>query len=430
MGEHKYFTVNTFLVFLIILISIFWVYSITAELHSTEETYVNLAIETAESYSEAVRDIRDWATRHGGVYVQVTEENTPNPYLNTENREVIIDNDFILTKLNPAYVTRQVSEISDERTGIYFTVVSIEPVNPANMADSWEEHALDSFTREGADKVYEVIKTEAGQLFRYITPIYLVEGCKGCHEEQDRPVGEVRGGISVAFPYEAFEKSRTEQLVRNIIIYTIFYLLFIFFVIFFGKKLVYAEKERQVLFAELEKIAHTDKLTALASRHYFFINLEQEIQRHKRYDSILSLIIIDLNNFKQINDRYGHLIGDEALKLASQIIKDNIRTTDLAGRLGGDEFVIMLPETGIEQAEEIGERLRESFEQAVLIIGEGNQKVDISASLGASNINLLEKDQSIEEVRNQLIAKADKAMYKAKKMAVANGGSCIMISED
>jgi diguanylate cyclase (GGDEF)-like protein/PAS domain S-box-containing protein len=154
---------------------------------------------------------------------------------------------------------------------------------------------------------------------------------------------------------------------------------------------------------EMEKIASTDKLTGIYNRRMLDEILQIEIEVAQRHSSELSLIIIDIDHFKDVNDNYGHLIGDETLKTMSSIIFENIRTSDIFGRYGGEEFLIICTQTNKENAYILAEKLR-------TIVGKYNfNKIGTKTiSLGISRY---EKNDSIES----LFKKADEALYCAKE---------------
>ena len=131
--------------------------------------------------------------------------------------------------------------------------------------------------------------------------------------------------------------------------------------------------------------------------------MQNEIQRAKRYKRPLSLIIFDIDHFKKINDTYGHKVGDEVLKALSKLIKKNIRKIDFAARWGGEEFVILAPETNVEGAKKLAEKLRQAVETYKFpTVGK------VTISLGVAQ---LEPDEKPED----FIVRADMALYKAKE---------------
>lgn len=159
--------------------------------------------------------------------------------------------------------------------------------------------------------------------------------------------------------------------------------------------------------AALIQLARHDPLTGTANRRYFFERAEQEFMRSRRYHAPLSITLIDVDHFKQINDQYGHATGDEVLKLLSQKISTLLRENDLLARIGGEEFAILMPSTGLAGAALMAERLRLAIaEEASPVAG-----LMLHLRFSAGVTQLKAQDQSIEDC----LRRADEAMYKAKQ---------------
>lgn len=168
-----------------------------------------------------------------------------------------------------------------------------------------------------------------------------------------------------------------------------------------------AEAERDILVSKLEHLSRTDDLTGLLNRRALVEKLEDEVRRAKRYRSKLALIICDIDYFKEVNDTYGHDVGDKFLQIVSNLLIKSLRSTDIIGRYGGDEFLVILPETLMEEAKETAERIRLSVENFELQ-GEDKDPVKITVSLGVAEFNI------DKENINDLIKRADNALYMAK----------------
>jgi diguanylate cyclase (GGDEF)-like protein len=153
--------------------------------------------------------------------------------------------------------------------------------------------------------------------------------------------------------------------------------------------------------SELELLATTDDLTRLANRRHFRFELEREIAAARRYRSPLALLLIDLDNFKAINDSYGHNSGDRVLREIALAIQACVRAPDLAARIGGDEFAVLLPQTGRAAAEMLARRLERAIHQALM------DPLTTSASIGISTLQT--------EGTNDLLAEADQLLYQAKR---------------
>jgi diguanylate cyclase (GGDEF)-like protein len=156
--------------------------------------------------------------------------------------------------------------------------------------------------------------------------------------------------------------------------------------------------------AQLWDMAVTDSLTGLYVRRYFMVKLQEELLRAERYTNILSIVMADLDGFKNVNDTYGHDAGDRVLKAIGQFLQQNIRDVDVVARYGGDEFVIMIPEAAQDAAYILSERLRKQFSKLKL-----ENMPPITISLGIATYPL--DGTELED----LIKKADSAMYAAKR---------------
>jgi class 3 adenylate cyclase len=157
---------------------------------------------------------RRWNTEHGGVYVPVSEKTTPNPYLETSNREIADPSGRLLTLINPAYMTRQVHELGEQAYGVHGHITSLNPIRPENAPDSWETRALKAF-EQGIEEVSSIEEVGGEPCMRLMRPLITEEGCMKCHAKQGYKVGDIRGGISVAVPMSpmwALEKSRMMAL--------------------------------------------------------------------------------------------------------------------------------------------------------------------------------------------------------------------------
>jgi diguanylate cyclase (GGDEF)-like protein len=160
--------------------------------------------------------------------------------------------------------------------------------------------------------------------------------------------------------------------------------------------------------AEAERLSLTDDLTKLHNARFLRQYLISEIKRARRYGSTVSAVFLDLDDFKQINDQHGHLVGSHVLMEMAAVILACVRDTDVVTRYGGDEFVVILPETDLERAAHVAERVRERIAGHVFTGGRRSLRLRMTASFGVANFP--QHAQSPQ----QLIAGADTAMYQAK----------------
>lgn len=155
----------------------------------------------------------------------------------------------------------------------------------------------------------------------------------------------------------------------------------------------------------LERMATTDSLTGLFNRRHMIALTEKELARHHRLPSNLILMLMDIDHFKQINDQYGHDIGDRVLDAVSNSLKRTMREQDFIGRWGGEEFLAVLPETDLDQAAASAERIRKAIQ--ALVIDSGCNKISVTLSIGIAQYRT-------EELLSNAIARADHALYEGK----------------
>lgn len=162
------------------------------------------------------------------------------------------------------------------------------------------------------------------------------------------------------------------------------------------------------LYQKTLDLAQHDGLTGLANRRHLMERLNQEMERSERYQTSLSVIMLDLDKFKSFNDSYGHVKGDELLKAFSAMVKKAVRSTDIAGRYGGEEFCVVLPNTSVKGAQVIAERIRAAMEALRIPLEEGQPPVGRTASIGVAEF-------SAGDTIEKLLSHADAALYQAKE---------------
>ncbi len=166
--------------------------------------------------------------------------------------------------------------------------------------------------------------------------------------------------------------------------------------------------ENARLYEETELLAVTDGLTGLNNHRYFQEFFNRELNRAKRYHHLLSLVMVDIDHFKKVNDRMGHPVGDKVLKVVALLVKEQARDVDLVARYGGEEFMLVLPETGKIEAQMLAERIRKSVESSKIEDEDCRGLGRITVSLGVASF----PEDGAE--KNEVIDKVDKALYRAK----------------
>lgn len=175
-----------------------------------------------------------------------------------------------------------------------------------------------------------------------------------------------------------------------------------------GRMLTYADQTELIRTVEkLEEVVNIDELTKLHNRRYLYVQGQIEVSRAQRYGRPVSVVMLDLDHFKQVNDVYGHASGDALLVAVARCCRNATRASDVVGRLGGEEFGIVLPETPHEAALTVAEKLRAGIAENAVDLG--SVKLHATASLGVATLTA--HDKGLED----LLRYADHAMYAAKQ---------------
>ena len=378
---------------LVVLVSLGW------NIKNIQQQRIDIAFQSARNFFDQIVITREWNAGHQNVYVPITATSQPNPYLKDADRDLLISQDLTLTKINPAYMTREISEISSRYKGIQFHITSLKPLNPGNTATDRENEALISF-QEGKKETGYFIKGRPHASFFYMAPLVTTESCLLCHAQQGYKVGDIRGGISVTLP-SLIELSIGPVVIAHFLIG----ILGIAGIIFFGKKLDDA-------YTIVKQHAAIDALTGIPNRRTFIQKILEEFKRSKRKNEPLSVLFCDIDNFKGYNDTYGHTAGDDCLNRIAQIIKMSLeRPGDFCARYGGEEFVVILPDTPSAGALSIAERILQNTRDLQISHRHSTPSPFITLSIGTATLDRNSLCFSDEE----LIKQADTALYGAKK---------------
>lgn len=355
-----------------------------------------LAYTTAITLYEKDLLYRRWAASHGGVYVPVTAATPPNPYLShLPERDIQTPSGRRLTLINPAYMNRQVYELAQEIGQPQGHLTSLKPLRPQNVPDPWETVALNAFD-QGQAEVGGIETLDGKEVFRLMRPFITEKSCLGCHAVQGYRLGNIRGGISLAVPMASLRQAQGPMKVALAGGHGLLWLLGV-------AGIVVAVSNLDKAHLRIITLVNTDSLTHLANRRFFIDFLEKAMAFAKRHEQALSVIMADLDNFKSLNDTYGHQAGDQVLAAFGQVMHASIRQEDLAARYGGEEFILMLPGTTIEDATILAERLRESLENLAF----PPLKTRVTASFGIAQY---QPDDTFET----LVKRADEGLYAAK----------------
>ncbi len=360
---------------------------------------------------------REWNAHYGGVYVEKKDGVESSPYL--KDPDIKTDDGKVYTLKNPALMTREISELFEKDGLLAFHMTSQKPLNPNNKPDEFEKYAFELFEK-GTKEVYR--KEKAGDMtsFRYMTPLFVDQECLKCHAEQGYSQGDMRGGISIKFDITKIEESLSLNgfIIVSLGIVSAVTLLGILysFAIVLKRKLDSAQRK-------LKELAIIDDLTGLYNRRYFFSRLLYETNRSKRFRQNIGCIILDIDLFKDVNDRHGHLAGDLVLKDLSGTVKSCCREIDTVARYGGEEIIVLLPGTDLKGAYDLAEKIRKAVEKMKSLYE--NIPLSVTVSLGAASFTAEDLDK-IENDYDLMVKYADNALYRAKN----NGRNRVEIAEN
>jgi diguanylate cyclase (GGDEF)-like protein len=356
----------------------------------------------ARAHFESIVVTRKWNAGYGGVYVEKKPGMKSNPYL--EDPDIETRDGKVFTKKNPALMTREISEYSEKEGGMSFHMTSLKPLNPQNRADAFEAEALRSFEK-GVKEHYRIEERQGREVFRYVAPLYVEKECLQCHAKQGYEIGQVRGGIGVMFDIEDVQKRLRNGDIAITLLALLSISLLLGIIHVFSSRLVRKVSEAN---RKIEEMAITDALTGIFNRRHIMERFAEEFERARRVKGQLSCIMADIDNFKSINDTYGHLIGDRVLEKISAVMSGSLRTYDILGRFGGEEFLVILPDTGPEAAGTLAERVRTNVKENCTAEPGLSQCGTVTMSFGFTAMR--DSDRSVDDI----IKRADDGLYKAK----------------
>ncbi len=388
-------------VFIIFFIVVLWGLVIMASIgynyYKLKEYHEKVFFQSARNLFKLIIITREWNAKHNGIYVVLDDKTKPNPFLKDKFRDLSTCEKIKLTKINPAYMTREISELTNTKEGIRFHITSLNPIRPMNNPNELEEFYLKKFHREDLNEIGKFIKKFDRKVFFYMAPLKTQESCLKCHGVQGYNVGDIRGGISIEIPDET-NFNFIPIIVGHLLIGGIGGFLIFFFLI--------------TLISIYEKVktsAYIDELTQIPNRKYFFEKLKGEFNLCKRNSRSIAVIMCDIDYFKRFNDEYGHLKGDECLTAVANAIKKSIyRTSDFCARYGGEEFIVILPEATCKGAIVIAERIKNE------VIKLNIPHINSPHNIVTLSIGITCRIPMKEDLKS-LLQKADEALYMAKE---------------
>lgn len=311
----------------------------------------------------------------------------------------------------PTMLAQQLTSVN-KAEGVSFRLTSPAALVPAHSPDAWEREQMQRAV--GAGPAWRHKDGPEGRELHWLQPLVARKSCLGCHASHGFKDGQVAGAVVVKMPLGRIEAQRRTD-VAVVVLGAVLALALLIGLI----HLVIGGMARELEDAEgrLRALAVTDVLTGLWNRRHMVERLEQEFLRARRVGSSLATLMIDVDHFKGVNDRYGHAVGDQVLKEIARRLQEGARGYDLVGRLGGEEFVVVLPEAGIAGAAQVAERVRQAVAGLPLECGSLSLHVTVSVGVAA----LRDSDDRVEAV----LGRADAALYRAK----AAGRNRVIVDE-
>ena len=341
---------------------------------------------------------RRWNSASDGVYVPITPTTPPNPYLNDyPNQNITTSDGKTYTLINPAYMNRQVFDLS--QSGVIGHITSLNPIRPENGPDGWEANALRAF-EGGAAEFSSVEPFQNGQYLRLMRPLYVEEQCLPCHAQQGYVVGQVRGGISENVPLAPLDQASRSHRDVLILAHAGIWLAGLLGLGVFGNRLNLSLNRQVEAEHHLLELSINDSLTGLKNRHFFEQTLRQ---MEKEQVKPVSLLVADIDDLKKVNDSQGHAAGDRLIQRAAAILNESFRASDIISRTGGDEFVVILPGADEIQAAVLLNRVRQNLARHNLELPD--QPLVISLGIATSSDH-----GSLHET----LTEADSQMYAEK----------------
>jgi diguanylate cyclase (GGDEF)-like protein len=417
---------NLLIYFIITLIFSFTLFIIKYINDTKNEYYIiseNILFQQASTLFNNIVTMRKWSSDHGAIFVKSHDGITPNPYLE-DNHTYTKDNELLI-KINPAWMTRQLSEMSNKKENFYFKITSLDPVNPINIPDDFEKKALKDLIKDKNKKFYTNMENDR---YNLLGPLIVEPSCLKCHSNQNYEVGDIMGGLRISIPMDNYiENTQILDTKTNFLYIITFFTSIVFILIItftitsiysrelnilklnrtLERKVKSRTKELSDANKKLLEISTIDYLTNISNRRHFFEIGTKYFHITQRENNDLTIIAIDIDFFKKINDTYGHNIGDEILKFITNIINKDIRKSDIFARTGGEEFSILLNNTDEKKAYIFAEKIRKDIENSIY----KNKDLEIKVTISLGISQLRQNDEKLDSI----IVRADKALYQAKR---------------
>jgi len=348
--------------------------------------------DTAELAS-AVHVAWDWNLSHGGVYVLEGPPPAGDSSAGSETRRY--------TFVNHAAMLGEMSEIAGRTGKFKGYLVGMKPDTTRRPRDSWEAAETSKWRTGNVEAASALLSPDGQPIYRALVPLVADAACLQCHRHEGFKVGEAIGAFSLEVPLTAAYAAIRKTKLTTALLYGLSLLALLFVISLLVLRL---SSQLKAAYYHIEQTAREDHLTGLPNRRAFREFADMQVALSRRHGWPLTLIMMDIDEFKSVNDKYGHPKGDEMLQEFARTIRENIRGSDVPCRWGGEEFLILLANTPARNATSVWTRLRNLF---------GGIKVEgvpetLTVSFGVAQLRT-------EESLVDLIDRSDQALLAGKR---------------
>ena len=375
---------------------------------------LNLTIKLqASAFFEQIEISREWNAKHGGVYAKITDSNQPNKYLKVKNRDIKIDSlNINITKINPAYMTRQIAEIAETRDGLKFHITSLNPLRKENKADEWENKELIHFENDKKIEAFSLEEYLGKPYYRYMKPLYVKQACLKCHQQQGYNLGDIRGGISVSIPAEANLSKKTKTILKYGLIYLVIYLFGLFGLILFKQNIIRLYNTIKKQNSKIKK--DTQKIEAILSNAndaIFLINDKEFIDCNKATLKLFQCEFEDIigHSLSKFSPKYQNnkkLSSIEFNKYFTKVVEGEPQSFDWVHcTKNGDNFYASVSLSKLDIDNEIS---------LIAIVRDITKERLHKQELEEINVSLEESQEEIQQKNEELISLNDKTNEQNK----------------
>jgi diguanylate cyclase (GGDEF)-like protein len=375
------------------------------EIKSSSE---DLATKQTEMLFEHLLQLQQWINQYGNLYALVTEPGQSDALVQNPETDLQTSSGQTLSRVVPFCISQKLISLSPETSHLQFHLVSLNPLNISHQADAWETATLTGFEKgESNKKIFEDIRGTS--YFRYLMALPADSSCVNCHTQPSTSSKTPIAALSTLIPTSDIDASVSVRLKKQELAY---FIIAIFgLVVILITSLIHQKLNLRLFKAKQHlKLAYMDVLTQLPNRRYYDYFVNREWKRAMRQNYPLSLIMVDIDYFKNYNDHFGHIQGDHCLQQVAKTLRHYFRRAgDLIARYGGEEFCVVAA-CDADQAKHLAEALRIAIEN--LQLPHPNSKVSsfVSISLGTATV-IPTENMSYEE----LLQQADESLYLAKQ---------------